>query len=169
VVIQAAFNKLPRGIVRIDGGPVADSYNEIKYALNSVKPLRDMKYIETKNELAREYMNARNATERMRAVENIESELADIIALENDLTIEEAQRWYKVYGSVRRGMMDSFSQHGFWVDDANKLVRIGVRSAFVYNSSKSFDALTILVRNKYGNISRPRLINISCNFLDFKL
>jgi len=122
VVIQAAFNKLPRGIVRIDGGPVADSYNEIKYALNSVKPLRDMRYIETKNELARNYMNARNATERMTAVENIESELADIIALENGLTIEEAQRWYKVYGSVRRGMMDSFSQRGFWVDDANKLV-----------------------------------------------
>ncbi len=122
VVIQAAFNKLPRGIVRIDGGPVADSYSEIKYALNSVKPLRDMKYVETKNELARDYMNARNATERMAAVENIESEIADIIALENNLTIEEAQRWYKVYGSVRRGMMDSFSQHGFWVDDAGKLV-----------------------------------------------
>ena len=122
VVIQAAFNKLPRGIVRIDGGPVADSYSEIKYALNSVKPLRDMKYIETKNDLARDYMNARNATERMAAVQNIESEIADIIALENNLTIEEAQRWYKVYGNVRRGMMDSFSQHGFWVDDAGKLV-----------------------------------------------
>lgn len=122
VVIQAAFNKLPRGIVRIDGGPVADSYSEIKYALNSVKPLRDMRYIETKNELARDYMNARNATERMAAVENIESELADIIALENNLTVEEAQRWYKVYGNVRRGMMDSFSQNGFWVDDAGKLI-----------------------------------------------
>jgi hypothetical protein len=122
VVIQAAFNKLPRGIVRIDGGPVADSYKEIKYALNSVKPLRDMRYIETKNELARDYMNARNATERMVAVENIESELADIIALENGLTIDEAQRWYKVYGSVRRGMMDGFSQNGFWVDEAGKLI-----------------------------------------------
>jgi len=122
VVIQAAFNKLPRGIVRIDGGPVADSYSEIKYALNSVKPLRNMRYIETKNELAREYMNARNATERMAAVEKIESEIADIIALENGLTIEEAQRWYKAYGNVRRGMMDSYSQNGFWVDEAGKLI-----------------------------------------------
>jgi hypothetical protein len=122
VVIQAAFNKLPRGIVRVDGGPVADSYSEIKYALNSVKPLRNMEYIPVKNELARAYMNARNATERMVAVENIESEIADIIALENGVSIEEAQRWYKVFGSVRRGMMDSFSQHGFWVDDTGKLI-----------------------------------------------
>jgi len=37
--------------------------------------------------------------------------------------------------------------------DKSKLVRIGVRSAFVHYSPKSFDALTILVRNKYGNIS----------------
>jgi hypothetical protein len=122
VVIQAAFNKLPRGIVRIDGGPAADSYNEIKYALNSVKPLRNMEYIPVKNELARDYMNARNATERMVAVENIESEVADIIALENGLSPEEAQRWYKVYGSVRRGMMDSYSKNGFWVGENSELI-----------------------------------------------
>lgn len=121
-VIQAAFNKLPRGIIRIDGGPVADSGNEIKYALNSVKPLRNAEYIPVKNELYREYANARNATERFAAVQKIESEIADIIALENGLSLDEAKRWYGVYGSVRRGIMDSFSRYGFWVDDSGALV-----------------------------------------------
>ena len=121
-VIQAAFNKLPRGIVRIDGGPVADSGNEIKYALNSVKPLRSAEYIPVKNELYRQYANARNASERLAAVQNIESEIADIIALENGVSLEEARRWYGVYGSVRRGIMDNFSRYGFAVDDSGKLI-----------------------------------------------
>ena len=116
-VIQAAFNKLPRGLVRIDGGGLADSGKEIKYALNSVKPLRSAEFIGVKNELYREYANARNATERLAAVQHIESEIADIIALERGLTIEEARRWYGAYASVRRGMMDTFTRYGFWVDE----------------------------------------------------
>lgn len=121
-VIQAAFNKLPRGIVRIDGGPLADSGNEIKYMLNSVSALRNPEYIAAKTDLYLNYAKARNATERFNAVQKIESEVADIIALENGLSLEEAQSFYKAFGSVRKGLMDSFSKNGFWVDDNGKLV-----------------------------------------------
>lgn len=121
-VITLPFTKLPRGIVRVDGGPVADSYNEIKYALNSVKPLRGIEYAAVKNELARSYINARNAQERMVAVQNIEQELADIIALEKGFTPEDARLIYNEFGKVRRGLMDSMQTKGFWVDDAGDLV-----------------------------------------------
>lgn len=121
-VIQAAFNKLPRGIVRIDGGPVADSANEIKYALNSVPVLRRAEYLDKKTELFAEYSLARNATERLKAVENIEEEVANIIALENGLSLEEATMWYKQYSTVRRGIMNGISTNGFWVGDNGELI-----------------------------------------------
>jgi len=121
-VIQAAFNKLPRGIVRVDGGPMADSANEIKYALNSVPVLRNPEYLAVKTQLYSDYALARNASERMIAVENIEQEVANIIALENGLSIDEATMWYKAYGSVRRGIMNAIGTKGFWVDDNGKLV-----------------------------------------------
>ena len=121
-VIQAAFNKLPRGIVRIDGGPMADSANEIKYALNSVPVLRNPEYLAKKTELFSEYALAKNSTERLKAVENIEEEVANIIALENGLSVEEATMWYKAFGSVRRGIMNAISTKGFWVDDNGKLI-----------------------------------------------
>jgi len=121
-VIQAAFNKLPRGIVRIDGGPVADSANEIKYALNAVPVLRRAEYLDKKTELFAEYALARNATERLKAVENIEEEVANIIALENGLSLEEATMWYKQYSTVRRGIMNGISTNGFWVGDNGELI-----------------------------------------------
>jgi len=122
VVIQAAFNKLPNGIIRIDGGPMADSANEIKYALNSVPVLRNPEYLAVKTQLFSDYVLARNATERFAQVENIEQEVANIIALENGLSIEEATMWYKAFGSVRRGIMNSIRTKGFWVDDNGKLI-----------------------------------------------
>ena len=122
VVIQAAFNKLPNGIVRIDGGPMADSANEIKYALNSVPVLRNPEYLAVKTQLYADYALARNATERFAQVENIEQEVANIIALENGLSVEEATMWYKAFGSVRRGIMNAIGTKGFWVDDSGKLV-----------------------------------------------
>lgn len=121
-VIQAAFNKLPNGIVRIDGGPMADSANEIKYALNSVPALRNPEYLAVKTQLYSDYALARNSTERLAAVENIEQELANIIALENNVSLEEATMWYKAYGNVRRGIMNAIGTKGFWVDDNGKLV-----------------------------------------------
>lgn len=121
-VIQAAFNKLPRGIVRVDGGPVSESANEIKYALNSVPVLRSPEYLPKKTELFTEYALARNATERMQAVENIEQEVANIIALENGLSVEEGIRWYKAFGTVRRGIMNAIGTKGFWVADDGALV-----------------------------------------------
>ncbi len=121
-VIQAAFNKLPRGIVRIDGGPMADSANEIKYAINSVPVLRNPEYLEKKTELYTEYALAKNSTERLAAVENIEEEVANIIALENGLSLDEATMWYKAFGSVRRGIMNAISTKGFWVGDEGQLI-----------------------------------------------
>ena len=121
-VVTLPFNKLPRGIVRVDGGPVSDSFNEIKYALNSVKPLRDMEYAAVKNELARGYLNARNSQERFVAVENIETEIADIVALENDLSLDEARAIYAQFGKVRRGIMSSIQTNGFYVDDYGDMV-----------------------------------------------
>jgi hypothetical protein len=121
-VIQAAFNKLPNGIVRIDGGPAAESANEIKYALNSVPVLRNPEYLPVKTQLYTDYALARNATERFAAVENIEQEVANIIALENGLSIEEAVMWYKAFGSVRRGIMDSIGTRGYWVGDNGELI-----------------------------------------------
>ena len=121
-VIQAAFNKLPNGIVRIDGGPLLDSANEIKYALNAVPALRNPEYLAVKTQLYSEYALARNSTERLAAVENIEQEVANVIALENGLSLEEATMWYKAYGSVRRGIMNAIGTKGFWVDDNATLV-----------------------------------------------
>ena len=121
-VIQAAFNKLPRGIVRIDGGPMADSANEIKYALNSVRALRNPEYLAVKTQLYSDYALARNSSERFAQVENIEQEVANIIALENGLSLEEATMWYKAFGSVRRGIMDAIGTKGFWVGDSGELV-----------------------------------------------
>lgn len=121
-VIQAAFNKLPNGIIRIDGGPMADSANQIKYALNSVPVLRNPEYLAVKTQLFSDYALARNATERFAQVENIEQEVANIIALENGLSIEEATMWYKAFGTVRRGIMNAIGTKGFWVDDSGKLV-----------------------------------------------
>ncbi len=121
-VIQAAFNKLPRGIVRIDGGPMSESSNEIKYALNSVPVLRNPEYLPVKTQLYSEYALAKNSTERFQTVENIEQEVANIIALENGLSVEEATMWYKAFGSVRRGIMNSISQRGFWVGDNGELI-----------------------------------------------
>jgi hypothetical protein len=121
-VITLPFNKLPRGIVRIDGGPVAESFNEVKAVLNSTPELRKAEYGLIKNELAREYIVARNATERFAAIENIEEEVANLIAINNGFSLDEAQQFYKIFGNVRRGLMSSFQQHGFWVDDAENLV-----------------------------------------------
>lgn len=121
-VIQAAFNKLPSGIVRIDGGPMADSANEIKYALNSVPELRNPEYLPVKTQLYTEYALAKNSSERFLAVENIEQEVANIIALENGLTLEEASMWYKQFGTVRRGIMNDMGTRGFWVDDNGALI-----------------------------------------------
>ena len=121
-VIQAAFNKLPAGIVRIDGGPMAESANEIKYALNSVPELRNPEYLAVKTQLYSDYALARNSTERFAQVENIEQEIANIIALENGLSVEEATMWYKAFGSVRRGIMNSIGTKGFWVDDNGTLL-----------------------------------------------
>lgn len=121
-VVTLPFNKLPRGIVRVDGGPVADSFSEIKYALNSVKPLRSMEYAAVKNDLARSYLNARNAQERARSVEVIESEIADIIALEKGMTIEEARDVYGQFVQVRRGIMNNIKKNGFDVDDNGDLI-----------------------------------------------
>ena len=121
-VIQAAFNKLPNGIVRIDGGPMADSANEIKYALNSVPELRNPEYLAVKTQLYSDYALARNSTERFAQVENIEQEIANVIALEMGLTIEEATMWYKAFGSVRRGIMNAIGTKGFWVDDNGTLL-----------------------------------------------
>lgn len=121
-VIQAAFNKLPNGLVRIDGGPMVDSANEIKYALNSVPVLRNPEYLPVKTQLYSEYAMAKNSTERLLAVENIEQEVANIIALENGLTLEEASMWYKAYGSVRRGIMNAIGTKGFWVGDSGELI-----------------------------------------------
>lgn len=121
-VITLPFNKLPRGIVRIDGGPVADSFNEVKAVLNSTPELRKAEYGQIKNDLAREYVVARNATERFAAIENIEEEVANLIAINNGFSLDEAQQFYKIFGNVRRGLMSSFQQRGFWVDDAENLV-----------------------------------------------
>jgi hypothetical protein len=121
-VISLPFNKLPRGIVRVDGGPVADSFSEIKYALNSVKPLRSIEYAAVKNDLARSYLNARNAKERGIAVENIESEIADIIALEKGMSLEEARDVYRNFVQVRKGIMNNIQKNAFDVDNNGDLV-----------------------------------------------
>jgi len=121
-VITLPFRKLPRGLVRVDGGPVADSFNEIKYALNSHKALRSGEYDLVKNELARDYLNARNAQERWAAVENIEEQVADIIALENGVTLEEARAIVSQFRQVRRGTMSGIQENGFYVDEYGELV-----------------------------------------------
>jgi hypothetical protein len=121
-IVAPFFNKLPRGIVRVDGGLASDSFNEIKYALNSVKELRGIEYAGVKNELGRSYLNARNANERMQAVRNIEEQIAEISALRYDIPLEDARQIYQQFSNMRTSMMSSMRDHGYWVDDTGKLI-----------------------------------------------
>lgn len=121
-VISLPFNKLPRGIVAVDGGQVASSANEIKFALNSEKVLRRPEYLEVKEQLFANYANARSATERLNAVKRVESEVAEIIALEMGFTLDEALEHYNLFSKMRTGILDSMSKYGFWVDDYGNLV-----------------------------------------------
>lgn len=121
-IVAPFFNKLPRGIVRVDGGLASDSFNEIKYALNSVKELRGIEYAGVKNELGRSYLNARNANERMQAVRNIEEQIAEISALRYDIPLDEARQIYQQFSNMRTALMSSMRDHGYWVDDNGKLI-----------------------------------------------
>lgn len=121
-IVAPFFNKLPRGTVRVDGGLASDSFNEIKYALNSVKELRGIEYAGVKNELARSYLNARNANERMQAVKNIEEQIAEISALRYDIPLDQARQIYQQFSNMRSAMMSSMRDHGYWVDDNGKLI-----------------------------------------------
>ena len=121
-IVAPYFNKLPRGVVRVDGGLAADSFNEIKYALNSVKELRGIEYAGVKNELGRSYLNARNANERMQAVKNIEEQIAEISALRYDIPLDDARQIYQQFSDMRSAMMASMRDHGYWVDDNGKLI-----------------------------------------------
>jgi hypothetical protein len=121
-IVAPFFNKLPRGTVRVDGGLASDSFNEIKYALNSVKELRGIEYAGVKNELARSYLNARNANERMQAVKNIEEQIAEISALRYDIPLDQARQIYQQFSNMRTALMSSMRDHGYWVDDNGKLI-----------------------------------------------
>jgi hypothetical protein len=121
-VISLPFNKLPRGVVAVDGGQVASSANEIKFALNSEKVLRRPEYLEVKEQLFANYANARNATERMNAVKKVEQEVAEIIALEMGFSLEEALGHWNQFSKMRTGILDDVSKHGFWIDDNGDLV-----------------------------------------------
>lgn len=121
-VISVPFNKLPRGVVRIDGGSVASSADEIKFALNSDKTLRAPEFIEAKERLFAQYANARNASERMTAVKNIEREIAEVIALDMGFTLDEAMAHFNQFDNMRTGLTGSMSKYGFWVDDNGDLI-----------------------------------------------
>jgi hypothetical protein len=121
-IVSLPFNKLPRGVVRVDGGPVASSADEIKFALNSDKALRRPEYVETKEQLFAAYANARNATERLNAVKKVEQEVAEVIALDMGFTLEEALSHYNAFNKMRTGILDSIAKYGFWVDDAGNLI-----------------------------------------------
>ena len=121
-VISLPFNKLPRGLVAVDGGQVASSANEVKFALNSEKVLRAPEYLETKERLFGAYANARNATERRSAVNAVEQEVAEVIALDEGFTLEEAMQHWSQFNKMRTGLLDDVSKHGFWIDDNGDLV-----------------------------------------------
>ena len=121
-IISLPFNKLPRGIVRVDGGPVASSADEIKFALNSEKALRRPEYLEVKEQLFANYANARNASERLAAVNKVEQEVAEIIALEMGFTLDEALSHYNQFSKMRTGILDGISTHGFWIDDYGEMI-----------------------------------------------
>lgn len=121
-VISLPFNKLPRGIVRIDGGPVATSADEIKFALNSDKALRAPEFIPEKDRLFALYANARNPSERMEAIKRVEREVSEVIALDMGFTPEEALSHYNQFNNMRTGLTGNMSQFGFWVDDNGDLI-----------------------------------------------
>lgn len=155
-VITLPFNKLPRGIVRVDGGPVADSFNEIKYALNSVKVLRSGEFDAVKNQLAQSYLGARNASERGIAVKNIETEIADIVSLSNGLTLEEGRKVYNLFGQVRRGIMSGIEENGFYVNESGGLAASAFWKAEMPNiipmmDFRDFDKLLKVYKN-FGQV-----------------
>lgn len=127
--ITMAWNKLPNGNVRVDGGGLADSATEVKAIINSIPdfklastPEEVAINLETKTQLLDNYISATSATGRRNALKAIEEQSIDVIASRYGFTAEEAKKMYQSWEQVRSNILKSFESRGSYVDDNGDIV-----------------------------------------------
>lgn len=122
-VIALPFTKLPSGIVRVDGGPLADSATELKAFINSVDEWRtaekgiDYNFIvQNKTALLDNYISASNPIARKKAIQLIERDAVETVAAKYNIDPEDAMEMWKLHDNIRQKFVDDFESHGSWVD-----------------------------------------------------
>lgn len=127
--LNMAWNKLPSGNVRVDGGSIADSATEVKAIINSI---RDFKLassaeeaainLETKTRLLDNYISATSATQRRVAIKAIEQQGIEVTAARYGFDAEEARIMYENWEQVRSEILRDFESKGSYVDDNMDIV-----------------------------------------------
>ena len=127
--IGMAWNKLPNGIVRVDGGPLADSATEVKAILNSIPEFRvgtnaveSANALELKTQLLDNYISATSALERRSALKDIEQVGVEMTAKRYGFNAEEARRMFRDYDTIRTRLMDDLDSVGSVLDDNGDIV-----------------------------------------------
>ena len=122
--LSMASNKLPNGIVRVDGGPLADSATEVKAILNSIPELRTAeKGIDFENTLAiktqllDDYLSADSALGRRAAIKQIEQEGINLTAARYNIDPSVAEAMYRLYDDVRQDFIKKIDSFGSYVDE----------------------------------------------------
>lgn len=127
--LTMAWNKLPSGTVRVDGGGLADSATEVKAIINSIpdfklasSPEEALINLETKTKLLDDYISATSATGRRNALKAIEAQAIDVTASRYGFNADEAKVMYQNWEQVRSEILRDFESTGSYVDDNMDIV-----------------------------------------------
>jgi hypothetical protein len=127
--ITMAWNKLPSGIVRVDGGGLADSGTELKAIINSIPDFKLASSadeaainLETKTKMIDDYISATSAKERRNALKAIEEQAVDVIAARHGYDAAEAKEMYKAWDQMKARILDDFESRGSFIDDNGDIV-----------------------------------------------
>lgn len=127
--IAMAWNKLPSGNVRVDGGGLADSATEVKAIINSIPEFRlrsatgeSADILEKKTQLLDNYISATSAIGRREALKEIEKEAIEVIASRYNLDGVQQKIIYQNWEKVKSRILDDFESRGSYIDDNGDIV-----------------------------------------------
>ena len=127
--LTMTWNKLPSGVVRVDGGALADSATEVKAIINSIPDFKLAKNaeeiasnLERNTKLIDNYISATSAQGRRNALKAIEEQAIDVIAANYELDAATAKTLYQNWEQVRSKILDDFESRGSYIDDNNDIV-----------------------------------------------